>query len=168
MIIQRFPANSTPRYPIKRFSAPMILGQYDFGISANTDQVMLELQSDVVYAITNMSFFAQGGQDSWLTAMDTEVNFPAFTLRVSNSNAPIYSQPLRCVDFLDSVETSVYFKTDRVPANLLISFRGIINSLPAYVAAGLDPLAAVVDLSIMEISNKEWVTAYNTGKLPKF
>src|SRR5690606_25361603 len=107
-IIERIPVNPQAvrvRYPVVRFSAPFAAGQYDFAQPGNTDQVLLPLESNSVYLIERINFFAQVAEADWLLSMDTAQNFPAFRLHYQNDDAnSLYPEPVRCVNYIDNAE----------------------------------------------------------------
>ena len=143
------------RYPVKRFSAPFVAGQYNFAQAGNTDQLLLRMQANSVYLIERINFFAQAGEADWLLSMDTEPNFPAFRVHYRFDDAvQLFPEPVRCVNFMDDVEQSVFFYSTRENEELLISFTGIVNQVPAMV--GIDPLLAEVNFTIYQVVNEKW------------
>lgn len=157
-IIERIPVNpkgTRVRYPAKRFSAPFAAGQYNFNQPGNTDQVLMTLQANSVYLIERINFFAAVGVADWLESMDTEVNFPAFTLRFKKSfNDSIYAEPVRCVNYIDNGEQLVFFNSTREQDQLLITFSGIVNQVAGMV--GLDPLLVETNFTIYQITDQKW------------
>jgi len=161
-LIERIPTNpngSRVRYPVKRFSAPLALGQYDFGQAGNTDQVLLEMQANSVYCIERINFFAQVAEGVWLESMDTEANFPFFRLHYQNDDAnSIYPEPVRCVNYIDNAEQLIFFWSTRERENLLITFDGIVNLVAGMV--GLDPLLCEVNFTLYQITDAAWNKAF--------
>lgn len=161
-IIERIPTNpngSRVRYPVKRFSAPFALGQYDFAQAGNTDVVLTKLQANSIYCIERINFFAQVAEGVWLESMDTEVNFPAFRLHYQNDDSnSIYPEPVRCVNYLDNAEQLIFFWSTREEENLLITFSGIVNQVAGMV--GIDPLLAEVNFTMYQITDQAWNKAF--------
>lgn len=161
-IIERIPVNPNAvrvRYPVKRFSAPLVAGQYDFGIAANTDVNLFRLQANSVYLIERINFFAQAAEADWLESMDTEANFPRFTLHYEFDNANSqFPEPVRCVNYIDNAEQLVFFRNTREQENLLISFAGVVNQVAGMV--GLDPLLAEVNFTIYQVTDEAWIRKF--------
>jgi hypothetical protein len=157
-ITEKIPVNPNAvrvRYPVQRFSAPLIAGQYDFGIAANTDILLLPLQSNSVYLIERISFFAQATESDWLESMGTAAQFPAFRLHYQFDDAnSLYPEPVRCVNYVDNAEQLVFFRTTRDSENLLISFSGIVTQVAGMV--GLNPLLAQVNFTIYQVTDENW------------
>jgi len=161
-IIAQIPINNNStrvRYPVFRFSAPLGAGIYDFNIAGNTDQLLMPLQSNSVYLIERINFFAQAGEADWLESMRTPADFPAFTLRYQNESAnSIFPEPVQCVNFVDNLEQLVFFRTTRDRENLLISFTGIVNQVAGMV--GLNPLLTEVNFTIYQITDETWIKKF--------
>lgn len=159
--------NTRVRYPVKRFSAPLLAGQYNFGIAGNADQQFLAMQEDSVYVISSLNFFAQASESDWLLSMDTEANFPKFNLRTQSSNiAGVYAEPVRCVNYRRDTEQLLFVYSEKKDENLLISFSGIVNQVPGMV--GTDPLLAEVNMTIYQVFDVPWVTNYKNGYPPLY
>jgi len=143
------------RYPVMRFSAPFVAGQYDFAQAGNTNQSLLKMQANSIYLIERISFFAQCGESDWLLGMDTVANFPAFFLRYKYDDAhSLFPEPVRCANFKQNEEQSVYFWSTRENEELLISFTGIVNQVAGMV--GIDPLLVEVNFTLYQIINEKW------------
>lgn len=161
-IIERIPVNPNStrvRYPVIRFSAPLLLGQYNFGIAANTDQLLFRMQANSVYLIERFSFFAQAAEADWLESMDTAANFPAYRVhyRFDEANS-LFPDPIRCVNYVDNAEQLVFFRSTREDEELLISFFGVVNQVAGMV--GLDPLLAEVNFTIYQITDEAWIRRF--------
>jgi len=157
-IIERIPTNSggvRVRYPVKRFFAPFVAGQYDFNQPANVNVPLMELQSNSIYLIERYSFFAQAAESDWLESMGAEANFPNFVVNyLKDSAESLFPNPVQCVNYQDNVEQLVFFRTTTVKETLLISFTGIVNQVAGMV--GFDPLLAEVNLVIYQITDEKW------------
>ena len=175
------PAHLRVRYPVKRFQAAFdgFTGLYDFSAPAvaafNTDQTLLKLEIGSIYLIERISFFAGAGtpdaESNWLTAMQSEANFPFFRLHFRNSvSTSIYPEPVRCVNFIDGLEQLVFFWTtaqgnsQTSPEELRISFGGLVGQVAGMV--GIDPLLAEVNFTIYQVTDPAWVKDFIEGKFP--
>jgi hypothetical protein len=142
-----------------RFSAPLLLGQYNFGIAANTDIQLLKMQSNSVYLIERVSFFGQADEADWLESMDTAANFPAYRLHYQNDDSnSLFPEPIQCVNYVDNAEQLVFFRSTRDNENLLISFSGIVNQVAGMV--GLDPLLCQVNFTLYQVTDEPWIKKF--------
>jgi len=161
-LIAQIPINNNStrvRYPSVRFSAPLGAGIYDFGIPANTDIQLMELQANSVYCIERINFFAQAAEADWLESMRTPLEFPSFFLRYQNEPNPSqFAEGVQCVNYIDNMEQLVFFRQTREQENLLISFRGVVDQVAGMV--GFDPLLCEVNFVIYQITDSEWVRKY--------
>lgn len=161
-VIERIPLNnraSRVRYPPLRFAAPFLAGQYNFNQAANTDALLMKMSSNSLYLITAFSFFANVADSAWLESMDTKANFPAYRLRFKNGSAPsIFPDPIQCVNYVDNAEQLVYFDSGRKDEELLITFGGIINQVPAMV--GQATIYAEINFTIYQITDEAFIREY--------
>jgi hypothetical protein len=161
-IVATIPTNpnaSRVRYPVRRFSAPFSLGQYDFNQAGNRNVVLMPLQSNSVYVITAINFFSNAREPDWLEGMGAQADFPAFRLHFENEDGnSIYPEPIQCVNFIDGGEQLSYFRTGRESENLLITFTGLVNQVAGMV--GIDPLLAEVNFTIYQILDAKWIKKF--------
>lgn len=161
-IIDRIPMNenaSRVRFPVLRFSAPFLAGQYDFGQAANQGVKLMALQPNTLYLLAAISFFANVGESDWLESMDTQANFPNFRLHKEfDSSDSIYPEPVQCVNYMDDVDQLVYFRTLRESDNLLISFNGIINQVAGMV--GITPMLAEINFTMYQVTDQRFIRHY--------
>ncbi len=150
------------RWPVTRFSAPFANGQYSFNQPGNTNVTLMKLQSNSLYLISAFTFFANVAESDWLGSMDTAANFPAYQLRFQKSSSEsIYPDPIRCVNYVDNADQLVYFASGRSADVLEITFSGIVNQVAGTV--GVNPLLAEVNLSMYQITDQEFIKAYNSA-----
>lgn len=156
------PAMQRVRYPVKRFSAPFLAGQYSFNQAANQNVLLMPLKANSVYLIERISFFAGAGanaEGNWLEGMPAEVDFPFFRLHYRNDDAnSLYPEPVRCVNFVDGLEQLLFFWSTREEEDLLITFGGIVNQVAGMV--GIDPLLAEVNFTMYQITDSGWNRAF--------
>jgi hypothetical protein len=157
------PNSTRVRYPVKRFSAPLLLGAYNYGIPANTDQLLLKMQANSVYLLERFSFFAQSSESDWLESMGAEIDFPSYRIhyRYDDSNS-LLAEPVRCVNYVDNAEQLVFFRSTREGEELLISFSGIVNQVAGMV--GLDPLLCQVNFTLYQVTDSHWITRFINPK----
>lgn len=168
-IIEQIPVNPNAvrvRYPVNRFSAPFLAGQYDFAQAGNTLQTVMKLASNSVYCLERVSFFANVAESDWLNSMDTVANFPRFRFKYQNSSGQsIFPEPVRCINYVDNAEQLVFFWTTRESDVLQITFEGKVNQVPGMV--GVDPLLCEVNFTIYQIVDRDWITGFIQKQMPK-
>lgn len=147
------------RYPVKRFSAPFVGGQYDFNQPGNTDQLLYTLAPESVYLMERINFAANVSEADWLGSMASEADFPGFVVNLkSDQSASLWPEKVRCVNYKSNAEQLVFFRTTQKADQLLITFDGIVNQVPGMV--GVDPLLAQVNFTMYEITNQPWIREF--------
>lgn len=164
-LIQRVPANTRVRYPIVTFeSDPLALGQYNFANAGNTDAVILEnISPQKVYLIERVTTFGNVAESSWLEGLISSADTPRFHLRLADSvSSSIFAEPFRVGQYAEGLEQLIYFQA-QTQTQLLASAFGVLQQSAGMV--GNLTLLLQVSLVIYEVTDSEWVAAFETGRL---
>lgn len=166
-IISKIPRDSRVRYPVQRFSANFAGGVYDFSAVGNTNQdlqLLAPMQQQTVYLIERINFFASIDEGTWLESQGPLATFPNFRLSFLNSKSDtIYPEPIRCVNYIDNSEQLIFYWSTRSNEELLISFNGLVNQVPATV--GVPTIFTQVNFTIYQIQETNWVKAFLAGEI---
>lgn len=166
-IIERASVKALPIETNNRFSAQFnnpTAGEYDFGIAANTDQVVIaNLNPNFVYLIDRVSFSASIPEGVYLESVTTTAT-PSARLRFLNTSYGIYPRPLPGVNYKDNLEWRFFFWTEKANDQLLVTFDGSLQQVAATV--GIPWIYANLSFVIYEENNLTIATKIKeaTGK----
>lgn len=153
-IIERMSVKALPIETNNRFAAAFnvpTVGQYDFGVAANTNQVVIgRLNPNFVYLIDRVSFGASIPEGVYLESV-TNTATPSARLRFRNTEYGIYPRPLPCINYKDNLEWRFWFWTEKENDALLVSFDGALIQVAATV--GIPTIYANLSLVIYEENN---------------
>jgi len=156
-IIERVSVKALPIETNNRFAANFnvpTVGQYDYGIAANVDQVVIgSLNPNFVYIIDRVSFSASIPEGVYLESVNT---VPTARLRFRNTDYGIYPRPLPGVNYKDNLEWRFFFWTEKKNDALLVTFDGALNQVAATV--GVPTIYANLSFVIYEENNLQIAT----------
>ena len=151
-IIERMSVKALPIETQNRFAAQFnvpTLGQYDFGVAANTQQVVIaNLNPNFVYLIDRVSFSASIPEGVYLESVNVT---PQARLSFLNTEYGIYPRPLPGVNYKDNLEWRFFFWTEKRNDQLLVTFDGALNQVAATV--GVPIIYANLSFVIYEENN---------------
>jgi hypothetical protein len=152
----QFPVPHKSRFlPIARsFSAPFT-GIYDFGIAANTDAKLLDLQANTVFIISSYSIGGNIASEDYLSAINT---LPQFVLKRRNDGQQIHTGTVPVVQFEQNKEAMIFFESKQGDDELRITFAGILNQTGDLV--GVDPVIINLSFSIFAIEDNEYAKKF--------
>jgi hypothetical protein len=141
------------------FNSPS-LGKYDFGVTANAGQIVLELQPGTVYYIEGLSVGGNIAAEDYLGAI---LYVPLLTLRRTQGNDIVYRNSIPVVQFFQSKEISNFIWSEKSGDNLTIDCTGVLLQTSALV--GIDPIKINSFLSIFAIDDRNY-NAVIKGEMP--
>lgn len=157
MIIQRISKTGLPIETSNIFAGTFnvpTLGVYDFGVPANTDQIVIPLDRRFIYLIDMVSFSASIAEGVYLESIATP---PQMTFRFTSAPYRIYPFPLPGINYKDGLNWSFFFQTTQANDNLLISMTGILNQVAATV--GIPVINCYASFVIYQEENDAAITA---------
>lgn len=129
------------------FNNPTV-GQYDFGIDANKNQFVSDLQANKVYLIERMSFSGSIGETDYLEAIST---LPTSRLKRSIKKENVYFLPLSHANYNDDSDIVAWVKSEKKNDTLTLNFDGVLDQIASLV--GTVTIKVHITLSIYIISS---------------
>jgi len=151
-VIERISVKALPIETSNQFVATFNVptpGQYDYGIAANQNQVMIaRLNPNFVYLIDRVSFSASVPEGVYLESVNVQ---PQFRLSLRQTQYGIYPRPLPGVNYKDNLEWRFWFWTEKHNDQLLVTLTGSLNQVAATV--GVAAITANLSLVVYEENN---------------
>jgi len=136
------------------FNAPTI-NRYDFGIAANTDQLILAMENRSIYIIEQVAF----SMDIAEADFENSINIvPQIRFTRAVPATQIFQAPLPFANYFDGLNTYMFFSGVGGNDVLQGTFTGILNQVPATV--GKLTITANVQLQIYKINDQQWIAKF--------
>lgn len=123
-------------------------GQYDFGIDANKNQFVSDLQRNKYYLIDRMSVGGSISEADYLEAIST---LPSSRLKRSIKKENVYFLPLSHATYTDDSDIIAWVKSEKKGDTLTLDFTGVLDQTAALV--GTATIKIHITLSIYIISS---------------
>lgn len=172
-IIERISTKALPIETNNRFAGNFnvpTVGRYDFGIAANTRQVVIaNVNPNFVYLIDRVSLSATVAEGTFLESVDVQ---PSFRLFLRNTEYGVYPQPLPAVNYKDNLEWRFFFWSAKKNDQLEISLEGTLIQVAATV--GIPTITMNLSFVVYEENNKKVCdamrerTSNNAGEFYKY
>jgi len=167
MIIQRISKDGKPILTSNIFTGTFNVptpGVYDFGsvaapVAGNTDQVCINIESKYYYLIDKVSISASIPEGVFLESYNT---LPQLTFKYAFTPYNIYPFPLPAINYIDGLDWSFFFHSNKETDQLLISLTGVLNQVAATVG-----VADIKILASFVIYREENIKALETLRATK-
>ncbi len=139
------------------FNVPAV-GQYDFGVSANEDIEITDLQKNKVYLIDRVSI---GGSISEATYLDAISTLPEFRLKYKIKKENVYFLPYSIVNYLDDSNITAWVVSEKGGKggdSLRINVTGILDQTAELI--GISAIKLHITFSIFIISNTKFYALF--------
>lgn len=133
------------------FSASFSLGVYDFGVAANTNQVVFNLDANSVYFLDRFSIAGNIASEDFLSCIST---VPLLTLGRKNDNQLIYTRSFPITQFYDNKDCSCFVESNKGTDALVVSITGVLNQNINLV--GVDPIILTLSFSCYAIDDRDY------------
>jgi len=164
-VIERISVKALPIETNNRFAATFnapTLGQYDFGVAANTRQVVITpLNPNYVYMIDRVSFSASIDEGVYLRSINT---LPQFRLFLTQTQWGVYPRPLPAVNYKDNLEWRFWFWTEKSGENLEVTLTGALNQVAETV--GVPTIYANLSFVVYEENNADIIRRIKANTCP--
>jgi len=144
------------------FNTPTV-GVYDFGIAANTKQIVLEMQPLSVYFLERCNVGGDIAEADFLGAISV---FPKLVLSTRTAPQTVYRLPLPIVNYIDNQEINAWIYSEQASEALLATMTGILNGTAALV--GIAELRLAVSFNLYEVSDSDFLAAFRSNNRESF
>lgn len=139
------------------FNNPTI-GQYDFAIAANTEQLVMPIDDINLFYISIANYSANVPESSYLENLDTS-DIPKIRFLTGQNKKPLYGGTYPLAKYLVTNEVGTFFRSKQAKDSLIATFTGKLNQNANL--AGVVTITAVVALNIWEISDREFLNKFD-------
>lgn len=157
-LIREIPKRSIYIPTVNRFSAAFnvpAVGQYDFGVPANQDVIVMRATRGMVYWLDRVSFTATAADGDYLSAISMQ---PTLKLSWQQDGATIFSRPFPLVNYRDGQECNTVMETTKGNEHVLASVSGVLNQIPNWI--GIGAITLQVSLDVYEIHDLNFLSAW--------
>lgn len=136
------------------FNTPT-LGKYDFGVAANQNYEILQLNASHLYFFSILNFSATVPVSAYIENIET---IPSLDLRMKQGGAQLYQQGYPLVSYLNNNEIATFFWSDRENDTLIGNFAGVLGQNASLT--GIASIIAQVSLNIHEITDTKFINDF--------
>lgn len=161
MIIDRIPRSSIPRKPFQRFRATLSTppdSAFMFGIEANADKPLLQLDTGSIYAISAYTFMADTPTElDWVQGLNTGAtdDTPRIAFKLAKDrSSTIYPEPIQLTTFKRDADSLMFFKTGSGADFLQATMTGNLYQSDGLI--GVDAVTVFFDLLVYQVTDKKW------------
>lgn len=140
------------------FNVPTV-GVYDFGVAANRDVVVLELQPNTQYLIERLTIGGDISEADYAGALALAAGAPSLSLRRRLDGVTVYETPIPILRYIQNQEAAVWLASDNAGDALTATLTGVMNQTAALV--GISSIALSVSFAVYAVES----TIYNRAFL---
>lgn len=158
-----FPVPHTARYLNSgnvfegEFNVPTV-GVYDFNVSANVNQKIIDLQKNSVYLLERITV---GGNISEEIFLNSIIGIPTIELKTLKTRQTKYEKPISILGFYKNQDVSTFIHTDIANDELVMSLNCSLNQVVETI--GIAKIKIMISFSFFVIDNNEYNTVIRRG-----
>lgn len=158
-MILTIPRNSIFRPLVNTFTATYnspTVGQYNWAIAANTDQQVMQINSQNLFFISIINFSTTLPEGDFLSNILT---VPQIRFRTKQANQSLFGGAYPLGKYLINNEIAAFFQSKQDKDNLVATFTGSLGQNADLIA--VSSVKAVVALNVFEISDAKFIAEFN-------